>query len=1160
MRSLVKWIFELLVVAMTVAVVVPVVGSFLLEQQDIKTTLDDWVYSRTGRHLQVEGGIGLQPGLGLKFYAEGVRYENAEWASRASAFTAKRIEIDLSVVELLLGQIIVQNAKIVGAQLWVERNGDGAFNLVKPSQRGGRERQPIQLPEWLKLQQAIVVGSKINYLHPKRDWEINLDNVLLSSDGRDQPIEIKADGSLEGVQTNIVGSLGTIRTLFARSPSEADLRATMAASGRISAQGTVQDVLAWSGIDATLKASIDRLRYLSALFPKQPLDISNIEAMARFYQPETASSMELQSIEGDFSLWGIELDLSGKVEKLSRLERIELQIGADSSFDVRKISQSWSFAPPLNAQIDATLRGESGDLTLDLAVATVKTDFMTLTAPGEILDLTGTWQQPLPIRLELNDLSALGQSVGKSWPAAGLITGKADLHRTDGSFSLEDISVSNLEAPISLQGEGYLRHIGLDQQGRLTVAATASSRFFEDNKAVLPGSPLIPEPETFEIESEILVGGQNVRMTIVTAETTGPGYFAQGSGEIPNLQNPGRLEIKFDGEMIDEIELGEALDVYLPRIGPVAFSAKLVGEGEGIWNLEELVARTTTGAGRLHVDGSIDNIGPGSQAYLPFALETRTSELIATLPGMDALKPLQEESAAIRVSGNLLSQSRSVWSIEQLQAQTSWNGAKVSISGDIDRLQPIQGLLEVHILGEPDRLPAIAAQYNIPQVEELDVRFSVALPAENQIRDIDASVSLSGSELKVKGAALELVPLKADKFSVRLQADDLAELIPFEHNIAPENELNADLVLTLNPQGLSATGKVEAGDSIASGSVFWTDTENGRPILNVDAKAERLDLKTLFVVEKRRGRIFSNDSLVPQWMQKIDGKILLEINSFRNNFIAMKDFNTTTIFNRGELRLHFGSVTGESIIKGLARIHPLGQSEIQLKAKQVPVQSIQSLAEGDLFLGGTFDADISLTGLGSSLGELARTGNGAIKLEISGSRIQSNTLDTIGGDLLTNVLTAVNPYSAREDFVEVECGVIHFDIQNGKAITRNGLALKTDRVTVLGGGEISFPDEEVELVIAPKPRKGFGISPSTVAKMTRVGGTLSDLDIEADMEGFLQSGAAIGAAIFSSGLSLVAQGLLDRQRANSEVCDIARGEIDPDRDRILDKVADEDKK
>ncbi|MGB5708266.1 MAG: AsmA family protein, partial [Arenicellales bacterium] len=179
MRSLIKWIFELLVIAMTVAVVVPVVGSFLLEQQDIKTTLDDWVYSRTGRHLQVEGKIGLQPGLGLKFYAEGVRYENAEWASRASAFTADRIEIDLSVVELLLGQIIVQDARVVGGQLWIERGSNGAFNLLKTKQRGSRARQPIHLPEWLKLQQAIVVDSKINYLHPKRDWEINLDDVLL---------------------------------------------------------------------------------------------------------------------------------------------------------------------------------------------------------------------------------------------------------------------------------------------------------------------------------------------------------------------------------------------------------------------------------------------------------------------------------------------------------------------------------------------------------------------------------------------------------------------------------------------------------------------------------------------------------------------------------------------------------------------------------------------------------------------------------------------------------------------------------------------------------------------------------------------------------------------------------------------------------------------
>ncbi|MGB5709110.1 MAG: AsmA family protein, partial [Arenicellales bacterium] len=970
----------------------------------------------------------------------------------------------------------------------------------------------------------------------------------------DQPIEIKADGSLEGVQTNIVGSLGTLRTLFTRSPSVADLNATMATSGRISAQGTVQDVLAWSGIDVVLKASIDRLRYLSALFPKQPLDASNIEAGARLYQPETARSMKLQGIEGDFSLWGIDMNLSGKVEKLSRLEQIELHVGADSNFDIQKINQNWSFAAPLNAHIDAILRGESDYLTLDLAVASVNTDSMTLSATGDIRDLTGTWQQALPIELELNDLSALGQVMGKLWPAAGLITGKANLQRTDSGFSLEDVSVSNQEAPISLQAEGYLRHIGQDQKGRLTIAGKASSQFFEENQAMLPSSPFIPDPETFEIEAEILIDGQDGKMIIVAAETTGPGYFAQGSGEIPNLQNPGGLVISFDGEVTDEVEVGEALDVYLPNIGPVAFSAKLVGEGEGIWNLIDIIAKTTTDAGKLHVEGSINRIGPGTQAELPFALETRSSELIASLPGMDALKPLQEEFSAISVTGNLSSQSRSSWSIDQLQAQTSWNDAKVTISGDIDRLQPIEGLLEVHIVGEPDRLPTIAQQYNFPQVDEINVKFSVVLPLENRIHDIDARLSRSGSELKVKGAMLELVPLKGDNISVQLQADDLAELMPFEHTIAPENELNVDLVLTINPDGLAATGTVVAGESLVNGSVVWADTEEGRPLLNVDANVERLDLKTLFVVEKKQGRVFSNDSLFPQWMQKIDGKIDLEIKSFRNNVIAMKDLTATIRFDHGDLRLDFASVTGESVIKGLARIHPIGQSEIQLKAKEVPVQSIQSLAEGHQYLGGTFDVDISLRGLGSSLGELVKTGNGVIKLEISGSRIQSNALDAVGGDLFTNVLTVVNPYSDRDDFVEVECGVIHFDLHNGMATTRNGLALKTDRVTVLGGGEISFPDEKVKLVIAPKPRKGFGISPSTIAKMIRVGGTLSDPEIESDVKGFLQSGAAIGAAIFSGGISLVAQGLMDRLQANSAVCEIARGAIDFDQDKVVDEA------
>ena len=98
---------------------------------------------------------------------------------------------------------------------------------------------------------------------------------------------------------------------------------------------------------------------------------------------------------------------------------------------------------------------------------------------------------------------------------------------------------------------------------------------------------------------------------------------------------------------------------------------------------------------------------------------------------------------------------------------------------------------------------------------------------------------------------------------------------------------------------------------------------------------------------------------------------------------------------------------------------------------------------------------------------------------------------------------------------------------------------------MLGGGRIDFSTEAIRFLISSKARKGFGINTNTFAKMVHVEGTLSNPEIQAGAEGLLQTSAALGAAYFSGGLSLLAQGLYDRRKANSNVCQLSLTETRP---------------
>ncbi|MCI0590994.1 MAG: hypothetical protein L0Y67_05235, partial [Gammaproteobacteria bacterium] len=83
---------------------------------------------------------------------------------------------------------------------------------------------------------------------------------------------------------------------------------------------------------------------------------------------------------------------------------------------------------------------------------------------------------------------------------------------------------------------------------------------------------------------------------------------------------------------------------------------------------------------------------------------------------------------------------------------------------------------------------------------------------------------------------------------------------------------------------------------------------------------------------------------------------------------------------------------------------------------------------------------------------------------------------------------------------------------------------------------INLKTEELELGIHPKAREGLGIGAGSFSELVRVGGTLAEPKPEPDPVGALKTGASIGAAVFTSGLSLLAEGLFRHATADRSPC------------------------
>lgn len=128
-RFLIGTIKLSLKVAVLVSLIAVIVGYARLSDVDgLKTALETHFKDRTGRKLSVNGAIGLDLAFPPRITAVDVSLENAPWGSRKNMMTAKRIEAEVDLLPLVMGDVAVPRLRVVGVDLLLETNKNGDNN------------------------------------------------------------------------------------------------------------------------------------------------------------------------------------------------------------------------------------------------------------------------------------------------------------------------------------------------------------------------------------------------------------------------------------------------------------------------------------------------------------------------------------------------------------------------------------------------------------------------------------------------------------------------------------------------------------------------------------------------------------------------------------------------------------------------------------------------------------------------------------------------------------------------------------------------------------------------------------------------------------------------------------------------------------------------
>jgi uncharacterized protein involved in outer membrane biogenesis len=290
--------------------------------------------------------------------------------------------------------------------------------------------------------------------------------------------------------------------------------------------------------------------------------------------------------------------------------------------------------------------------------------------------------------------------------------------------------------------------------------------------------------------------------------------------------------------------------------------------------------------------------------------------------------------------------------------------------------------------------------------------------------------------------------------------------------------------------------------------------------------------------------VFSNEPFDFGPLRRADADVMIKISTLQLPLKRFRDVELDGRLEDGRLEVHRFAMEGrrEGRGSGTLVLEPIGDEyrlstvlDFDALRLDVPGEDLTAVASGP-----PIDLDVRLQAQGSSPHSFASSADGSVQVVIGKGVMNNQALDLVTADFLLTLLTAFNPFAKEDAVTELQCGVAQVVFEDGFA-TLEPMALQSDKMTMLGKGNIDLNTEKLNLQWVTKPRKGIGLSASMITNpYIKLGGTLSNPSVQ--LKG-AEAVASTGAAVATLGISLVAKGMLDRITAEKKVCKQALEEI-----------------
>ncbi len=497
------------------------------------------------------------------------------------------------------------------------------------------------------------------------------------------------------------------------------------------------------------------------------------------------------------------------------------------------------------------------------------------------------------------------------------------------------------------------------------------------------------------------------------------------------------------------------------------------------------------------------------------------------LPATRQLRTSQFDLLALRADVSKINfrapghETRS-WQLDALRAKGDSGLRNIVFNGRLVREQyTVQFNGQLDDLSHAGTPGAISKGMLTIQSGQAQATVSGQLPLDSSLQEYDVALAVEAESLRELYGYLQVdrsspVPLRA---SVTLQAK--AQQYSFK-----------DLKLQLGKLNLSGEGQ-------------W-DKNKDKPSINARLHADHIDMKQSFLdigqpplPAKKEGELFRDEALAWPLLARLDGvdaKVVAAIDNLKlRSGVEVDDIKADLHLRDDTLtlpefsgKLLGGSVHGDVVLEGKKQA-----VKLNLQLNEVSLGAMLKASGKKIVVnGGPIKLDAKITTHGSSMKDLAASMTGPVEIRIGSAQI----LSPAAGQAEFWLTGLFSTKDAKR--IDLACASASLPFIAGVAKGEGIVGARSDASQLLTSGQVNLRNQTVDLRGKVRVRSGFSLGISNFSDEVKIVGALGKPELKLDESGALGAIARIGAAILTSGVSIVATSIWDGANPKSDPCQV----------------------